>query len=246
MTKKFAFRMSLLSVFALLLMQTAVGVNAFAVERAAENSITRAQETVAELDEAIKQAEDLLLQARTSRDNKAYQLAKRTKNAAVLMLQKAELNLDDAVKMANDSDSAPNDPALTAASYSSQAKAVTARSLARVGLLYLEALKFAANDEISCSEKINSGFYRDRKAWKDLEKIESLAGESHNYARSAFKNTAQAPEASEKSVKTARQCIALAGQLAIQLQDFEDICNDFRKRWKDIKDQEDDEDPSPV
>jgi hypothetical protein len=240
MTKKFAYRLSLLSVFALLLMHTATVGDAFAVERAAENAITRAQEIAAELDEAIKQAEDLLLQARTSRDNKAYQLAERTKNAASLMLRKAELNLDDAVKMA------PNDPAATAASYSSRAKAAASQSFARVGLLYLEALKFAANGDISCSEKINSGFYRDKKAWKDLEKIEGLAGESFNSTRSAFKNTTDAATQSEESVKIARHCIALAGELAIQLQDLEDTCNDFRKRWKDIKDQEDDEEPSPV
>lgn len=246
MTKKFAYRLSLLSVFALLLMHTATVGDAFAVERAVENAITRAQEIAAELDRAIKQAEDLLLQARTSRDNKAYQLAERTKNAASLMLRKAELNLDDAVKMANDFDSAPNDPAATAASYSSRAKAAASQSFARVGLLYLEALKFAANGDISCSEKINSGFYRDKKAWKDLEKIEGLAGESFNSTQSAFKNTTDAATQSEESVKIARHCIALAGELAIQLQDLEDTCNDFRKRWKDIKDQEDDEEPSPV
>ena len=246
MMKKFNIFPSLICVLALFMMQTFLTVNEFAVEPAAEDAITRAQEIVVELEAGIAKAEDLLLQAKASGDDQAYQSAQQAKDAAEQMLAQAKIQLDDAVNMANDSGSAPNDPAAAAASYSSQAKAETSRSFARVGLLYLEALQFAANGELNCSEKINQVSSADKKTWKDLKKLEALAGQSLDYAKSSFSTGADAAKESEKSEKAARECIALARELDMQLGDFEDVCDDFKKRWKEIKDQEDDEKPSPV
>lgn len=244
--KRFAGILSLMSVLALLMMQAVPPGNAQAAARDAEDAIAKAQGVVAELEAGIGGADALLLQAKESGDVQAYQMALQAKEAAEQMLAQAKLHLEDAVNMANASTAAPNDPAASAASSSSRAKAETSRSFARVGILYLESLKFAAAGELNCSEKINQVSSADKKIWQDLKKIEALAGQSVDYARSAFTNDKDADRESEKSEKAARQCIALAQELDMQLQDFEDICDDFKKRWQDMKDQEDDEKPSPV
>ena len=245
MMKKFTYLLSLICVLALFVMQTVLAANVFAVELAAENAITRAQEIVAELEAGIGQAESLLQQARESGDARTYREARKAKESAEQMLAQAKMHLADAVNMANDADSAPNDPAASAASHSSQAKAETSHSFARVGLLYLEALKFMAKSEINCSEKLNERLTADNNL-KSLKKIRSLADQSLGHAKSAFENNAAAANESEKSEKTAKECIALARDLDLQLENFEDICDDFKKKWKNLKDQDDDEEPSPV
>lgn len=244
--KRFTGLLTMLSLFAFLMLHSVLVAHASAVEQDAETAIARAQEVVAELTVGIEQAAGLLAQARESGDEQAYQMALQAKEAAEQMLALAQQHLEDAVNMANASSVAPSDTAAGAASYSSQAKAETSQSFARVGMLYLEALQFAAGGELNCSEKINKVSDTDRKTWQDLKKIEALAGQSFNHARSALMSQADAAAESEKSEEAARECIALARELDLQLQDFEDICDDFKKRWQEMKDQEDDEPPSPV
>ncbi len=246
MMRKFASLVSLKCFLALLLMQFVFVMNANAVEQAAEDAITRAQEIVAQLESGIANAEKFVLQAKETGDEQAYKLALQSLEAAEQMLEEAKKHLAAAMDMAKDFDQAPSDPAASAASYSSQAKADTSNAFAKVGMLYLQALQFAANQQIDCSEKINRVSSADKKTWQDLKKIKKLAVQSFGYAKSAFTAGDNAVSESAKSEKTAKECIALANEFDLQLANFEDICDDFKKKWKKVKDQEDDEVPSPI
>jgi hypothetical protein len=245
MMRKFASLMSLKCLLALLLVQFVFVMNANAVEQAADAAIKRAQEIVAELESGIADAEQFVLQAKETGDQQAYKIALQSMQAAEQMLAEAKKRLADAMDMAKDFDQASSGPVASAASYSSRANADTSHAFARVGMLYLQAVQFAANQQIDCSEKINQVSAADNKIWQDLKKIKALALQSFDYAKSAFTAGDNAASDSAKSEKTAKECIALANKLDLQLEDFEDICDDFKKKWKKLKDQEDDEEPSP-
>jgi exonuclease VII small subunit len=245
MMRKFASLVSLKCFLALFLMQFVFVMHANAVEQAAEDAITRAQEIVAELESGIADAEKFVLQAKETGDEQAYKAAMQSLEAAEQMLEEAKKHLASAMDMAKNFNQAPSGPVASAASYSSHAKADTSHAFARVGMLYLQAVKFAANQQIDCSEKINQVSAADKKTWQDLKKIKKLAFQSFGYAKSAFTAGDDAASESAKSEKTAKECIALANGLDLQLENFEEICDDFKKKWKKFIDQEDDEEPSP-
>ena len=245
MMRKFASLMSLKCLLALLLVQFVFVMHANAVEQSADAAIKRAQEIVAELESGIADAEQFVLQAKQTGDQQAYTIALQSKEAAEQMLEEAKKHLASAMDMAKDFDQAPSGPVAAAASYSSEAKADTSNAFARVGLLYLQAVQFAANQQIDCSGKINQVSAADKKIWQDLKNIKALAFQSFGYAKSAFTAGDNAASESAKSEEKAKECIALANELDLQLEDFEDVCDDFKKKWKKLKDQEDDEEPSP-
>ena len=141
---------------------------------------------------------------------------------------------------------ASEEPVVTAASYTSRAQSETARVYARIGLLFLRALKFAAAEEMDCAERTNDALKDKQRTWKNLQKIVNLAHESYGLAKTALAAGSRTPDEAEKSTELAKECIVFARELNLQLEDFEDICNDFIKDWKKLHDDDDDEVPSPV
>jgi len=227
------------------LLSQAIVSSSVAADRqaAVQNAMGKAQATIVELDKGIEEAEEYLRQIEERKNTQEYQVARQIKEDAERMLAEARRHRIDSEDMADGMNSASDD---TAASYTSRAQSDTARVYARVGLLFLKALKFAAAEELDCAERINDALKDKQRTWRNLQKIVNLAHESYGHAKSALAAEPQASEEAEMSTKLAKECIAFARELDLQLENFEDICNDFIKEWEKLQDDDDDEVPSPV
>jgi len=219
---------------------------AFAVERAAEDAMNKAQETMVALEDGIEDAEGVLQQIKDRGTENEYRIAREIKEEAERMLAAAFKHRVDSSDMAEEFHSAPTDTVATAVSYTSRAEADTARTYAKIGLLFLKALQFAADNELDCAEETNDALRDKQRTWRTMKKIVALADKSLEHANSAISLQETAAEDADRSTEAAKQCIALARDLNLLLENFEDICNDFIKDWRNFKDHDDDEEPSPV
>jgi hypothetical protein len=241
------FRLHIACSLVFLLSHVLVLSSAAADQQAAmQNAMGKALATIVELDEGIEEAEEYLRQIEERKNTQEYQIAKQIKEDAERMLAEARKHRVDSEYMANGVDNASDEIVVSAASYTSRAQSDTARVYARIGLLFLKALKFAAAEELDCAERTNDALKDKQRTWRNLQKIVNLAHESYGHAKSALAAESKALEEAEISTKLAKECIAFARELNLQLENFEDICNDFLKEWEELLDDDDDEVPSPV
>jgi hypothetical protein len=215
-------------------------------QTAVQNAMSKARATIVELDIGIQEAEEYLRKIEKRENTNEYQIAKQIKEDAELMLAEAQKHRIDSDDMADGMKAATEEPLVTAASYTSRAQSDTAWVYARIGLLFLKALKFAAAEELDCAERTNDALKDKQRTWRNLQKIVNLAHESYGLAKTALAAETQASEEAEKSTELAKECIAFARELNLELENFEDICNDFIKEWEELLDEDDDEVPSPV
>ena len=215
-------------------------------QEAVQSAMGKAKATIVKLDEGIVKAEEYLRDIEERKNTHEYQVAKQIKEDAERMLAEARKHDVDSEDMANGMNSATKEPVVEAASYTSRAQSDTARVYARIGLLFLKALKFAAAEELDCAERTNDALKDKQRTWRNLQKLVNLAHESYGHAKSALAAESQAIDDAEMSTKLAKECIAFARELNLQLENFEDICNDFIKEWEELLDDEDDEVPSHV
>ena len=235
------------SIMVLLLGLPFIASNAAAdQQRAVENALGKAESTIVELVNGIDKADQYLRTIEERGNTQEYQVARQIKEDAERMLAEARKHRTDSAEMAAGMKAASEEPVVTAASYTSRAQSETARVYARIGLLFLKALKFAATEELDCAERTNDVLKDKQRTWKNLQKIVNLAHESYGLAKTALAAESQASDEAEKSTALAKECIAFARELSLQLENFEDICNDFIKEWEELQDDEDDEVPSPV
>ncbi len=244
--KKLTFPLTLLCLAASLPFLFFAVEHAFAVERAAEDAMNKAQETMVTLEDGLENAEVILQQIKDRGTENEYRIAREIKEEAERMLAAASKHRDDSTDMAEEFHSASTDTVATAVSYTSRAEADTARTYAKIGLLFLKALQFAADNELDCAEETNDALRDKQRTWRTMKKIVALADKSLEHASSAISVQETAAEEADKGTETAKECIALAKELNLLLENFEDICNDFIKEWENIKDHDDDEEPSPV
>jgi len=244
--KKLNISFAFLSLTVFFLIQGLSVGSAYGVEKGAQDAILRAQKTIKVLEEGIAHAEEVLQQIKKRGTRNEYQRALEIKQEAERMLAEASKHIADAKNIAGEFNSAPTDTVADAVSYSSRAKAETAWIYAKIGLIFLEALQFAADGEFDCTEEMNVALQDRQETWSTMKKIVELADKSLVHTRSALTLQATAADEAAKGIEAAKQCIALARDLNLRLENIEDICNDFIKKWRDYKDQEDDEDPSPV
>lgn len=241
------FRLHIVCALIFLISQALVLSSAAAGQQAAvQNAMGKARATIVELDEGIEEAEEYLRQIEERENTREYQIAEQIKEDAERMLAAARKHRVDSEDMADGMNATADETVVSAASYTSRAQSDTARVYARIGLLFLKALKFAAAEELDCAERTNDALKDKQRTWRNLQKIVNLADESYGHAKSALAAESQASEEAELSTKLAKECIAFARELNLQLENFEDICNDFIKEWEDLLDEEDDEVPSPV
>ena len=234
-------------VMSLLLGLPFISSNAAADQQTAvENAMGKAESTVIELVNGIEKADEYLRKIEDRGNTQEYQVARQIKEDAERMLAEAKKHRTDSADMADGMNVTSSATLISAASYTSRAQSDTARVYARIGLLFLRALKFAATEELDCAERTNDVLKDKQRTWKNLQKIVNLAHESYGLAKTALAAESQASDEAEKSTKLAKECIAFARELNLQLEDFEDICNDFIKDWKKLHDDDDDEVPSPV
>jgi hypothetical protein len=210
-------------------------------QTAVESAMEKARATMVELDQGIEEAEEYLREIEKRKNTQEYQVAEQIKEDAKRMQTEARKHSVDSADMADSSKTAAEESLVTAASYSSRAQSDTARVYARVGLLFLRALKFAVAEELDCAERTNDALKDKQRTWKSLQKIVNLAHESYGYAKSALAGETQVSDEAEQSTKLARECIAFARELNLQLDNFEDICNDFNDEWERLKDYDDNE-----
>ena len=244
--KKFKFPGALLCIAVSLLLQIAVVENAFGVEKAAEAAMNKAQETINVLEMGLEDAGQILQKIKERGTENEYRVAREIKEEAERMLSAASKHRGDSTDMARDFNSAPTDTVANTLSYTSRAEADTARTYAKIGLLFLKALQFAADNELDCAEETNDALRDKQRTWRTMKKIVALADQSLEHANNAMTVQEEAAEEAEKGTEAAKKCIALARELNLLLENFEDICNDFIKDWRNLKDQDDDEEPSPV
>lgn len=232
---------------ALLLSQAFFSSNAAADQQTAvENAMGKAESTVIELVNGIEKADEYLRKIEERENTREYQVAKQIKEDAERMLAEAQKHRADSADMANGMNVTSSATVISAASYTSRAQSDTARVYARIGLLFLRALKFAATEELDCAERTNDVLKDKQRTWKNLQKIVNLAHESYGLAKTALAAESRASDEAEKSTELAKECIAFARELNLQLENFEDICNDFIEEWEELQDDDDDEVPSPV
>jgi hypothetical protein len=247
--KKFTILVFSLSIITFLLIQFPVAKTyANADEQAANKAFLQAQETIIELEEGIEEAEELLLKIKDRGTENEYRIAEQIKKDAELMLAEAIKHRSDSSGIAEDLSIASTDTVATAVNFTSRAEADTSRSYAKIGLLFLRALQFAADNELDCAEKTNDALRDKHKTWRLMKKIVVLADRSLEHANSALTVKEKAEDDAEISTTAARECIALTRELNLHLGNFEDICNEFNEQWQDLKDYEDLEDdnkPSP-
>ncbi len=201
------------------------------------------------METGIEKAEELLQKINDRGIENEYQVAEQVKKDAELMLSEAIKHRSDSSGIARDLSIAGTDTVAAAVTFTSRAEADTARSYARIGLLYLRVLQFSADNELDCAERTNDALRDKHKTWRTMKKIVALADRSLVHANSALTVKETAEENAEISTRAARECIALARELNLYLENFEDICNEFKKEWRDykeFKDMEDDNNPSPV
>jgi hypothetical protein len=215
-------------------------------QRAVQNAMGRAESTISELDRGIVEAEEDLRKIKGRGNTQEYQVAKQIKEDAELMLAEARKHRVDSAYMASGMNVAVTETVAEAASYTSRAQSDTARVYARIGILFLKALKFAAAEELDCAERTNDALKDKQRTWNNLQKIVYLAHQSFGHAKTALASETDATEEAEQSSELAKECIAFARELNLQLENFEDICNDFIKEWEELQDEDDDEVPSPV
>ena len=210
------------------------------------NAMDKAESTIVELVNGIDEADQYLRTIEERGNTQEYQVARQIKEDAERMLAEARKHRTDSADIADGMNVTSSPTVISAASYTSRAQSDTARVYARIGLLFLKALKFAATEELDCAERTNDVLKDKQRTWKNLQKIVNLAHESYGLAKTALAAESQASDEAEKSTALAKECIAFARELSLQLENFEDICNDFIKEWEELQDDEDDEVPSPV
>ncbi len=215
-------------------------------QTAVQNAMGKAESTIIELVNGIEEAKEYLRKIEERENTHEYQVAKQIKEDAERMLTEARKHRIDSSDMADGMNVAATEKVEEAASYTSRAQSDTARVYARIGLLFLRALKFAAAEELDCAERTNDALKDKQRTWRNLQKIVNLAHESYGLAKTALVAESQASDEAEQSTKLAKECIAFTRELNLQLDNFEDICNDFIKEWEELLDDDDDEVPSPV
>jgi hypothetical protein len=221
----------------------------FADERVAERAFQKAQETIVDLKEGIVKAEELLEKIKEHGTENEYRVAEEIKKDAEAMLGESVKHKSDSSAMSEDKANARTEEVETAVTFTSRAEADTARSYAKIGLLYLKVLQFLGDNELDCAEEANSRLRDKHKLWRLMQKIVMEADRSYEHANSALKLQEKAEEDAEISTRAARKCIALVRELNLHLEDLEDICNEFKKEWQkyeEFEDLEDDTNPSPV
>ena len=248
--RKFTASFFFFSIIALFLTQFPFAkAYANADEQAADKAFFKAQEIIIKLETGIEEAEELLQEIKERGTENEYQVAEQIKNDAEAMLTKAKKHRSDSSNIAKDLNIAPTDIVATAVTFTSRAEADTSRSYARIGQLFLKVLQFTADNELDCAEKTNEALRDKHKTWRLMKKIVVLADRSLEHASSALSVKETAEDEAEISTRAARECIALTRELNLHLANFEDICNEFEKEWRDykeFKDMEDDNNPSPV
>ena len=244
--KKYNISLALLCMTVSLLLQIVSLENAFGVDKAAEEAMIKAQETISVLEKGIEHAGEVLQQIKERGTANEYRVALEIKEEAERMLSEALKHKAAATDIAEDFNSAPTDTVANALSYTSRAEAETARTYAKLGLLFLKALQFAAERELECVEQTNAALRDKQRTWSTMEKVVVFADESLQHANSAMNVKETAAEEAAMSTDAAKKCIALARELNLLLDKFEDICNDFIKEWRRYKDYDDDEEPSPI
>ncbi len=248
--RKFTFCVVITTVITSFFIQSQV-VNTYAYtnEEAAEKSFLKAQETIVELETGIEKAEELLQKIKERGTENEYQVAEQIKKDAEQMLSEAIKHRSDSSGIAGDLSIASTGNVATAVTFTSRAEADTARSYAKIGLLYLKVLQFTVDNELDCAEKTNDALRNKHKIWRLMKKIVVEADRSLEHANSALTVKETAENDAEISTRAARKCIALTRELNLHLENFEDICNEFKKEWqehREFEDLEDDTNPSPV
>ncbi|MFC1837883.1 hypothetical protein ACFLYW_04310 [Thermodesulfobacteriota bacterium] len=218
-------------------------------EQAVEKTFVKAQQTIIELETGIEEAGELLQKIKEHGTENEYEVAEQIKKDAELMLSEAMKHRADSSGMAENLDNGGPDTVVTAVTFTSRAEADTARSYAKIGLLYLKVLQFNADNELDCAERTDDALRDKHKLWRLMQEIVAQADRSFEHANSALNVKEKAEEDAEISTRAARKCITLVRELNLHLENFEDICNEFKKEWQDHKefeDLEDDTNPSPV
>lgn len=228
------------------IMQMGAAETVLAVSPDAEEAISKARETISILANGIVEADKTLQKIKDNGTDNEYRVAKEIKEEAERMHAAAVNHRADSIGMADIYPSVGTTNVANAVSYTSRAEADTARTYARIGLLFLKALQFAADKELDCAEETNDALRDKQRTWRTMKKIVALADASLEHANSAMGTRESAADEAEKSTVAAKKCIALARELNLLLENFEDICNDFIKDWQEFKDEDDDEKPSPV
>ena len=218
-------------------------------EQAANKAFEKAQGTIVELETGIEKAEELLQKIKERGTENEYQVFEQIKKDAESMLSEAIKHRGDSSTIAEDLSLASTDTVATAVTFTSIAEADTSRSYAKIGLLYLKVLQFAADNELDCAEETNEALRDKHKIWRLMQEIVAQADRSLEHANSALTVKEKAEDDAEISTTAARKCIALVRELNLHLGNLEDICNEFKEEFrdlKDFKDLEDDNNPSPV
>ena len=246
--KKFTIRVVCL-IFTTFLLFPVAKTFANADELAANKAFEKAQGTIVELETGIEKAEELLQKIKERGTENEYQVFEQIKKDAESMLSEAIKHRGDSSGIVEDLDLASTDTVATAVTFTSRAEADTSWSYAKIGLLYLKVLQFAADNELDCAEETNDALRDKHKIWRLMQKIVVQADRSLEHANSALTVKEKAEDDAEISTTAARKCIALVRELNLHLGNLEDVCNEFKKEFRDLKefkDLEEDNNPSPV
>ena len=247
---KIKIKLNIVFIITFLLIQLPVAnTSAYTNEEAAEKAFLNAQETIVELETGIEKTEELLKKIKEQGTDNEYQVAEQIKKDAEQMLSEAIKHRSDFSGISKDLSVAGTDNVATAIAFTSKAEADTARSYAKIGLLYLKVLQFTADNELDCAERTDEALRDKHKIWRLMKKIVVEADRSLEHANSALTAKEAAEDDAEISTRAARKCIGLTRELNLHLENFEDICNEFKKEWqehREFEDLEDDTNPSPV